>query len=110
LGKEDEGGEAVLGAISKEAGAAPSSGERRRPWRELAGTHGRKRRASQGEKERGGKEREGGVAFFWSLQEVDSTLSGKQEVARRRPCTGHASALPTGRRRKQFFGRKPPRV
>jgi hypothetical protein len=51
LGKKDEGGEAVLGAISEELGAAPSGGERRRPWRELAGLHGRRRRASQGERE-----------------------------------------------------------
>jgi hypothetical protein len=70
LGEEDEGGKAVLGASSERVGVAPSSGERRRPWRELAGTHGRKRRVSQGGKEKGGKEREGCVACREGLQGV----------------------------------------
>jgi hypothetical protein len=35
LGKEDEGGEAVLGASSERVGVARNGGERRRPWRRL---------------------------------------------------------------------------
>jgi hypothetical protein len=43
--------------------------------------YGRKRGASQGEKEGGGKEREGGVACRGCSRESSWRWSGKQEVA-----------------------------
>jgi hypothetical protein len=38
---------------------------------------------------------------------VFSSFSGKQDVARRRPCAGHAGVHPTGRRRKGVFVENP---
>jgi hypothetical protein len=52
VGGEEEDGEAVLGVSSKEAGAARNGEGRRRPSSGLAGTHRRKRGASQGEEGR----------------------------------------------------------
>jgi hypothetical protein len=50
---------AELLSSSAEAGAARNGEAKRRPWRELAGLHGRRRRMSQGKREL--REREGGL-------------------------------------------------
>jgi hypothetical protein len=77
--EEDEGGEAVLGASSEEAGAARNGEGRRRSWRRarLLGGGREERESESNEREREGR---GGVASR-CLQEVDSSFVGKQEVA-----------------------------
>jgi hypothetical protein len=104
LGKEDEGGEAVLGAISEEAGATPSGGERRRPWRRLGywEENGEERSARK-------RKKEGGVAWRAGI------LQGVFSSSRRQAGRGSPAALRKTRRcaaywkkKKEGFCRKTP--
>jgi hypothetical protein len=64
-----------------------------------------KKEASGGKRKKDG---EGGVASRGRSPEGSShPWSGKQDVAPRRPCAGHAGVHPTGRRRKGVFVENP---
>jgi hypothetical protein len=107
LGKEDEGGEAEVGASSEETGAAPSGGERRRPWRccTVLGRRGERAREERVEE----KERESVVAF----SEVSRRSARPSAASRRWHVGGPAQdtqQLAAYWKKKAVFCRKPPRV